>query len=552
MVLEKTITEPARAGRSGNQDHASDATTTLVSERFRIALTNSGGTAGTEELAEQIRKRLRFISLVVAVAFTVGAAVLFLTDGTATLTDPLVWNSSSYRFAQSLLYAAIFGVVGGFFLRPRSGFSLRSARRLEWLVSLLILLFFTEGDVRSLVRYADTVPRVVLIDAMASALPYVATMVGYSVLIPNTTRRCAAVLTVFFMLAHAGGVLGFLVSPQPVHVVAAYLVYKTIWLGIAIAIVVYGAYRIESLRGQAQQAKELGQYRLGQRLGFGGMGEVYLAEHRLLRRPAAIKLIRPDRAGDRQNLLRFEREVQATATLTHPNTVQIYDYGHAEDGTFYYVMEYLPGMTLEQLVKQYGPVPAARAIYFLRQLCGALGEAHAIGLIHRDIKPGNVMVCERGGCPDTVKLLDFGLVLPLGTASEADRLTQAGMAPGTPAYLSPEQASGRDDLDGRSDIYSLGVLAYFILTGRPPFLFRSAIQVVAAHLYEQPEPLSAHCPEVPSDLEAIILRCLAKEPADRFPDVGTLEAALASCRDAGLWSKKEAAAWWRRVAEGRS
>src|SRR5262249_40413186 len=159
----------------------------------------------------------------------------------------------------------------------------------------------------------------------------------------------------------------------------------------------------------------------------------------LLRRPCAIKLIRPDRAGEPKHLLRFEREVQTTATLTHPNTVQIFDYGHAEDGTFYYVMEYLPGLTLEQLVKEHGPLPPARAIHFLRQVLGALREAHAIGLIHRDIKPGNVMVCERGGWHDTAKLLDFGLVMPPGQGQVSEKLTQDGAIAGTPAYMSPEQ-----------------------------------------------------------------------------------------------------------------
>ena len=186
------------------------------------------------------------------------------------------------------------------------------------------------------------------------------------------------------------------------------------------------------------------------------MGEVYLAEHVLLRRPCALKLIRPERAGDPKNLRRFEREVQATATLTHPNTVQVYDYGHTDDGTFYYVMEYLPGLTLEELVKRHGPLPPARAIHFLRQVCGALEEAHAVGLIHRDIKPGNVIVCERGGVHDVAKLLDFGLVLSPVSEADGEKLTQDGAIAGTPAYMSPEQAGGQDDVDARSDIYSLG------------------------------------------------------------------------------------------------
>jgi serine/threonine-protein kinase len=222
--------------------------------------------------------------------------------------------------------------------------------------------------------------------------------------------------------------------------------------------------------------------------------------------------------------------------------VQVYDYGHTEDGTFYYVMEYLPGSTLEALVKQAGPLPPARAIHFLRQVCGALAEAHAAGLIHRDIKPGNVMICARGGTPDVAKLLDFGLVLPPAGDVKSDKLTQDGTVAGTPAYLSPEQAGGQGAVDARSDIYSVGALAYFLLTGLPPFAGRTGMKVIAAHLYEEPEPLSRRRSDVPADLEAVILRCLAKDPDARFPDAESLHAALSSCAAAGQWTAEPGAA----------
>jgi serine/threonine-protein kinase len=278
------------------------------------------------------------------------------------------------------------------------------------------------------------------------------------------------------------------------------------------------------------------------------MGEVYLAEHLLLRRPCAIKVIRAERAGDPKELVRFEREVQATATLTHPNAVQIFDYGHAEDGTFYYAMEYLPGLSLGELVRQHGPLPPERAIHFLRQVCGALGEAHAIGLIHRDIKPSNIMVCQRGGMHDVAKLLDFGLVrAPVLTAGVED-LTREGTIIGTPTYMSPEQAAGRDDVDARSDIYSLGAVAYYLLTGQPPFTHRSATEVLAAHLYESPEPLSRHRIDVPAELDAVIVKCLAKQPDQRFGDTRSLEQALAACPSAEPWTQERAAAWWQSRA----
>jgi serine/threonine-protein kinase len=282
------------------------------------------------------------------------------------------------------------------------------------------------------------------------------------------------------------------------------------------------------------------------RLGAGAMGEVFLAEHRFLKRPCAIKLIRPERAGDANLLSRFEREVQATARLSHPNTVEIYDYGRTEDGTFYYVMEYLDGLSLDELVARHGRVPAARAIPILRQLCGALREAHGAGLIHRDIKPSNVILCRHGGQHDVVKLLDFGLVRSLDAAESGSRkLTSEGLILGTPDFMSPEQANGVRNLDGRSDLYSLGALAYFLLTGRPPFLGATVLETLMAHVQRTPDPPTRRFPDVPADLEAVVLRCLAKDLGQRFPDAASLGRALDHCADNGQWTEEEATHWWR-------
>jgi serine/threonine-protein kinase len=275
------------------------------------------------------------------------------------------------------------------------------------------------------------------------------------------------------------------------------------------------------------------------------MGEVYLAEHVLLRRPCAVKLIRPERAGHRNAFRRFEREVQATATLTHPNTVQVFDYGHAEDGTFYYAMEYLPGINLDELVKRHGPLPPERAIHLLRQVCGALHEAHVVGLLHRDIKPSNIIVCERGALHDVAKLLDFGLVQPFAAHGGGDNLTQEGTVTGTPAYMSPQQADGKKDLDARSDIYSLGAVAYFLLTGQPPFVRPSQLQTLVAHLCDAPAPLDQLKPDVPGDLQAVVLRCLEKDPLQRISDARSLDLALGGCVAAQRWTEERAAAWWR-------
>jgi serine/threonine-protein kinase len=381
--------------------------------------------------------------------------------------------------------------------------------------------------------------------ARSMSFSWVVALITYGLLIPNTWRRALVFVggtALWPVLLNA--LLAF--SYLPLGEAVAYLREFGFDVAIGAALAVYGANRIEVLRQKALESGKVGPYHLKQRLGSGGMGEVYLAEHGLLRRPCAVKLIRPERAGDPHFLRRFEREVQAMATLTHPNTVEVYDYGHAAAGTFYYAMEYLPGLDLEQLVSRHGPVSPGRAVHLLRQVCGALAEAHAIGLIHRDIKPSNVMVCARGGRHDVAKLLDFGLVrVPTLAQGGGSTLTQVGTLAGTPAYMAPEQAAARTTLDSRSDIYSLGAVAYFLLTGRPPFVRETAVQTLAAHLGEPLVPPGQLRPDLPADLEEIVLCCLEKDPAGRFLDAGTLEQRLACCRCAGDWSWTEAADWWR-------
>jgi serine/threonine-protein kinase len=308
----------------------------------------------------------------------------------------------------------------------------------------------------------------------------------------------------------------------------------------------YGARTISRLRRQVAEARQLGQYRLKRRIGAGGMGEVYLAEHELLKRPCALKLIRPDTGADRIALERFEREVRLTATLSHPNTVEVYDYGRAEDGTYYYVMEYLPGLNLDELVERHGPLPPARVVYLLRQVCGALREAHAAGLIHRDIKPSNIFAARRGGMDDVAKLLDFGLVRPAATARAA-HLSAEGEVLGTPLFMSPEQAqaTGGRELDVRSDIYSLGAVAYYLLTGRPPFNGAGGIAVMIAVARDPVVPPSQVNPGIPEDLERVVLRCLAKDPDQRFLNAEGLEWALGACVCAGDWDRHRAARWWQ-------
>ncbi len=368
----------------------------------------------------------------------------------------------------------------------------------------------------------------------------------YALFIPNTIRRAAIVIglitvapmLLFAVMLWTNAELARLVQINHLMGIPLMLILSAVGS-------VFGVDTIGSLRREAFEARQLGQYRLTRRIGVGGMGEVYLAEHQLMKRPCVVKLIRPDKAGDAKVLARFQREVRATAKLSHWNTVEIFDYGSTEDGTFYYVMEYLPGMSLAELVRCFGPLPAERVIHLLRQACDALREAHAAGLIHRDIKPGNIFAAQRGGVYDVTKLLDFGLVKPL-TDDQPIELTTEGAITGSPLYMSPEQATGDRKPDARSDIYSLGAVGYFLLTGRPPFEGDRPIKVIIAHAHDEVVPPSQHVEGIPADLEQIFLRCLAKDPADRFDSATSLAEALAGCEAADGWTRARAAAWWQQ------
>ncbi len=379
------------------------------------------------------------------------------------------------------------------------------------------------------------------------AAPWLLLVFTYALFIPNTWQRAAAVLTPIcagpFLVVSllwttdASCAQAFVANPE-------FVVELTLTMLIGYTASVVGVRLIGTLRLEAHEAKELGQYQLRQKLGAGGMGEVYLAEHRLMKRRCAIKIIRPEKAGDPNVLKRFEREVKATATLSHWNSVDIYDYGYAACGTFYYVMEYLPGNDLHDLVEQFGPLPPGRVIYLMRQACDALREAHDAGIIHRDIKPANIFAAERGGAYDVAKLLDFGLAKPLGVGQSA-HLTQEGAIAGSPHFMSPEQAMGENTLDARCDIYSMGAVAYYLLTGRPPFDDQRTMKVLFAHANEPPPRPSDLNSQIPLDLEQVVLRCLAKKLDERFQDASELIEALDDCADAGSWTRQDAAQWWR-------
>jgi serine/threonine-protein kinase len=331
----------------------------------------------------------------------------------------------------------------------------------------------------------------------------------------------------------------------------AFLMHLPDYLLLGIAIVV--SHVVTRLGQQVARAREMGSYELGELLGSGGMGEVYKATHRMLARPAAIKLIRPEMLGgtaERAKLAvtRFRREAEVAATLRSPHTVALYDFGQAEDDTLYFVMELLEGMDLETLVRETGPVPAARAIHILRQVCESLEEAHARGLVHRDIKPANIHVGRVGLRHDVVKVLDFGLVKTVetaGTGSEPTLETGAGITPGTPGYLAPEMAIGAV-IDGRTDLYALGCVAYYLLTGSLVFESNTAVEMIAKHLHEEPVAPSRRTGRaIPEALDRLVLACLSKKPERRPADAAVLSLALAAIDVDARWSEEQAMRWWR-------
>jgi serine/threonine-protein kinase len=518
-----------------------------------MAMVQGSGPHYTDEVHQLLRQRLRLAG---SIAFA-GFLTFFLRK--------LIFGTGNGSDAfDTALNGVVVGTLAFLFCLLWTNYALsqRALRSIELLMFGSMALYF--ADIQFRVSYpgkamewapAWTTPEalahVMRIANTANNMRWFFLIVLYGMFIPNTWKRCAIVVgclaAIPLLLTALKCPACAIVGP---HAWDLFLDTLTV-LGFSTAMAIFGSYRISALQQQAYQARKLGQYQLHRKLGSGGMGDVYLGEHILLKRTCAIKLIRPDQAGDPTTLSRFEREVQAMATLTHWNTVEVYDYGRTADGTFYYVMEYLPGLSLQELVENHGPLAPGRAIYFLRQLCAALREAHAIGLIHRDIKPSNVIACQRGGVHDVAKLLDFGLVQDVGGLKAAgnDKLTMQGAILGSPNYISPEQASGKSRIDPRTDIYSLGALAYFLVTGQTPFVRETAMELLAAHMKDEVTPPHQLRPEMPLDLEEVILMCLRKNPDDRFSDAESLDLALAACDAADQWDEYRAKDWWRQAAQ---
>jgi eukaryotic-like serine/threonine-protein kinase len=494
----------------------------------KVAMCKGSSPHLSKETQSLLRSRLRIAALLLGAGFgTFFVRQLFTADYASG------WSLFMLIF-QGLVTVTLLLVGGG--LCHKCSYAISTLRIAELVIFGVPALFFVFMQWLSLMANDSFV--------VGATAPWMLLILVYSLYIPNTWKRAAIILSIFAIAP----VVIFALARLNMHHVAEKITTPhiiTLFMTMTLAAVIgaWGVHTIHFLRREAFEAKQLGQYKLKRLLGAGGMGEVHLAEHQLMKRPVAIKLIKPGKAADPVSLARFEREVRATAQLSHWNTIEIFDYGHTDDGTFYYVMEYLPGKSLADLVAHHGPLAPSRVVWLLEQTCEALAEAHSLGLIHRDIKPGNIFAAERGGVFDVAKLLDFGLAK--AAAGNGDmNLTQEGSITGSPLFMAPEQATGDGAPDARSDIYALGAVGYYLLTGHAPFEADNPVKVLLAHAQQTVKPPSQLQPGIPADVERIILRCLEKNPNDRFPDVTSLADALRESSIHGHWTRADAHRWW--------
>jgi serine/threonine-protein kinase len=511
-----------------------------------IGIQQGTGPQLAEIIARILQKRLRAFVLFFTVVMGLGLCSSFILP----FPDLFVFHTPF-----PLLRLAVLGglVTAYFFLRKKSKLPLGALRWLEIAVLIAIGLTLLLASSQRILRFAEIgdVASTSFGRAMILTIWSVLILL-YGMFIPNSWRRAAMVLLPFAAIPYLNVLYLRWVSPEAAAIFDLNRFVVPIPLPfLAFSAAVYISHLIQSIRREAFAARQLGQYRLQKKLGAGGMGEVYTAEHVLLKRPCAVKLIQLSPDSDANILTRFEREVRANAKLSHWNTVDIFDYGYTADGIFYYSMELLPGLCLQRLVDRYGPMAPERAIYLLRQICRALTEAHEdFGIVHRDIKPANIFASKRGGLYDVAKILDFGLVTQQGVeAPDQDDLSKPRSVSGSPMYMSPEQITAETPIGPWSDIYSLGATAYFTLTGKPPFTGENVAALLKTRTRADAAPPSTIRPEIPKDLEAVILKCMARDPRERYQNVRELREALSQCRDAGKWNPEKAKMWWLQHAK---
>jgi serine/threonine-protein kinase len=497
-----------------------------------------GSSALPPDLLEQVRGRVRLLAALLLAAFAFDPAVFLLTWTASTLTGqplpPQVLEDVPFILADSTAATASAAV---WWLARRDWISPSRLLNVGLLYQIVICLeigitmpwqfFRNEGNIPPL-TWAPTV------------------IVLFPLIMPGPPRRMLAAA----IGAGATGPLGLMLLDLGGKVAVDADNYARSFIAATIAVVFayLGARVVYRLGREVSAARELGSYRLQERLGVGGMGEVWRARHRMLARPAAIKLIRhsavQNGAASADLARRFEREAQVIAQLRSPHTVDLYDFGIAESGAFYYVMELLDGLDADSLVRRFGPVPPERAVYLMVQACHSLSEAESYGLVHRDIKPANIFLCRYGEDCDFVKVLDFGLVKAFGER-EGPALTGENLVQGTPAFIAPEQALGEPDLDARVDIYALGCVAYWLLTGQFVFNADTTMGYLVHHIQTPPRPPSEVAGvAIPPSLDQVILACLAKDPAHRPQSARELSQRLGELEGADRWTAVEAKAWW--------
>ncbi|MFO0737479.1 MAG: serine/threonine-protein kinase [Labilithrix sp.] len=488
----------------------------------------------TTEVPGDLQRRLGRFAFTIFVIATLMLAV----SVTVEMASGSSWHhemKAPSRIAHLVAGVALF--VGWWICRGPA----RSARFLEVLDAALTILLCASWATLGL-GVGPTNP---IEFSMILALTH--TLIGRSVLVPSSFRRSLLINTIGAMpvvavFVHRG--MPFITGASPSRV-DVFLLFATLWCAVAVVVAALNSRQLFGLRSRIREIGKLGQYTLEEKIGEGGMGVVYRASHAMLRRPAAIKLLLPDRASEK-DLARFEREVQLTSRLAHPNTISIFDFGRSADGVFYYVMEFLDGFDLERLVASDGPQEPARVIRILAQASGALAEAHALGLVHRDIKPANLILTERADEPDVVKVVDFGLVKTVETPQGEVAITNVNAITGTPLYLAPEAITAPETLDARADLYALGAVGYYLLTGKHVFDGRTIVEVCSKHLLEAPVAPSARLGKpISADLEALLLECLAKAPGDRPASAASLRDRLLACADAALYDGTRARSWWK-------
>jgi serine/threonine-protein kinase len=489
------------------------------------------------DLLGQSADRLRILALLYAFVFFMAGvfpALLFPSDRARFLGSFVQWGPSVIGIVVGLLVAAV----------------IRNPRvPVPTVMNLGLAFQIASSYAIAAAEFAD--PAQLETHRGYLGLSWVAVwVVLFTVVVPTSPRR--ALLAALASVSSVPVIIGLVLASGAIsgHMPPEQFFFGLVFPYILVVGMAYvGARVVYNLGTEVKRARDLGSYSLEEKLGQGGMGEVWRARHRLLARPAAIKLIRPSLAGrngvSAEAVRRFEREAQVIARLRSPHTVNLFDFGIAADGAFYYAMELLDGLDADSLVRRFGPMPPERVIYLLRQICHSLSEAQSCGLVHRDIKPANIFLCRYGEEYDFVKVLDFGIVGTVRDGGETSPMhTRENAPPGTPAFMAPEQAMG-PELDGRSDIYATGCVAYWLLTGQFVFTAETPIGLILKHAQTPPPPASTRTSlPIPRSLDDLVLSCLAKDPADRPQSARELSLRLRDMEGADAWTQERAREWW--------